>query len=68
MLDARTKELIAIGCSVACNCHPCVEHHISTAREMEIDQDDIRQAVETGRMVRGGAAGQMDKLLAELSE
>lgn len=62
-----TKELIAIGASVACNCHPCVNFHTDKARKMGIDENDIHMAVEVGKMVRTGAAGQMDELLDHLS-
>ena len=68
MIDIKVKELIAIGASVSANCHPCVKYHIGKAREMKIDEAEIRQAVEVGRMVRKGAASQMDKLLEELSK
>ena len=65
MLDTKIKELIAIGASVAANCHPCVKYHVSKAREMKIDEREIQQAVAVGRMVRKGAAEQMDELLKE---
>ena len=68
MLDTKTKELIAIGASVACNCHPCVKYHIGKACELNIDSELIKQAVEVGKMVRKGAADQMDELLTELSK
>ncbi len=67
VLDSKTKELIAIGCSVACNCHPCIKYHTNKARELNIDPESIKQAIEVGKMVRKGAAGEMDKLLSELS-
>jgi len=62
------KELIAIGASVACNCHPCVKYHIGKAQELNIESELIKQAVEVGKMVRKGAADQMDELLTELSK
>jgi AhpD family alkylhydroperoxidase len=68
MIDERIKELIAVGASVSANCHPCIEYHVTKAREMKIDEAEIQQAVEVGRMVRKGAAGQMDELLEELSQ
>ena len=68
MLDAKMKELIAIGASVACNCHPCVLFHTGKARELNIDSELIKQAFEVGKMVRKGAAGQMDKLLSGCSK
>lgn len=68
MLDEKLKELIAIGASVSANCHPCLKYHVTKAREKGIDEDDIRQAIDVGKMVRKGAAGQMDKLIEELSK
>ena len=68
MLDGNIKELIAIGASVSANCHPCIKYHIAKAREMKINEAEIQQAVEVGKMVRKGAAGQMDELLKELSD
>ena len=67
MLDSKIKELVAIGASVACNCHPCIKYHTGKARELNVDAETIKQAIEVGKMVRKGAAGEMDKLLIELS-
>jgi len=67
MLDAKMKELIAIGASVACNCHSCVEFHTGKANEMNIEPELIKQAIEVGKMVRKGAANQMDELLEDVS-
>jgi len=67
MLDAKTKELIATGASIACNCHPCIKYHTNKARELNIDKESIKQAIEVGKMVRKGAAGEMDKLISQLS-
>lgn len=63
MIDDKVKELIAIGASVSANCHPCVKYHVNKARELAVDEDEIRQAIEVGKMVRKGAAGEMDKLI-----
>lgn len=66
MLDAKIKELIAVGASISANCHPCVKHHVGKARELKISEDEILQAIDVGKMVRKGAAGEMDKLLEEV--
>ena len=68
MIDEKIKELIAIGASISANCHPCIKFHTEKAREMKIDEAEIKQAIEVGKMVRKGAAGQMDKLLEEISK
>jgi len=64
MIDSKIKELIAIGASVSANCQPCVKYHVNQAREMAIDEKEIQQAIEVGKMVRKGAADQMDKLVS----
>jgi AhpD family alkylhydroperoxidase len=66
MIDEKIQELIAIGASVSANCHPCVKYHTAKGREMKIDETDIRQAIEVGKKVRKGAAGQMDKLISDM--
>ncbi len=66
MIDPKIKELIAIGASVSANCHPCVKYHVNKAREMAIDEKEIQQAIEVGKMVRKGAADQMDGLVSEI--
>jgi AhpD family alkylhydroperoxidase len=68
MLDSNVQELVAIGASVSANCHLCVKYHIAKAREMKIDESEIQQAIDVGKMVRKGAVGQMDELLKELSK
>jgi AhpD family alkylhydroperoxidase len=67
VFDEKIKELIAIGASISANCHPCIKFHAGKARELKIDEEEIQQAIEVGKMVRKGAAGQMDKLLEEIS-
>ena len=68
MVDIKTKELIAIGASVSANCQPCVKFHLDKARKLKIASEDIQAAIQVGAMVRGGAAGQMDQMLAEIAK
>ncbi len=67
MFDEKITELIAIGASISANCHPCIKFHSAKARELKIDEEEIQQAIEVGKMVRKGAAGQIDELLKELT-
>ena len=65
-MDNKIKELIAIGASVTANCHPCIKYHLSKGQELGLSEQEITQAVAVGKMVRKGAAGEMDKLLTEI--
>ena len=65
-MDNRTKELIAVGASIAANCQPCLEYHVAKARENGADGREIAEAVGVGKAVRKGAAGKMDQFAATL--
>ncbi len=67
-LEKRIKELIAVGASVTANCQPCLEYHVGKARENGSNESEIREAIETGKLVRKGAASKMDKLILQLGE
>ena len=66
-LDERTRKLIAVGASVACNCHPCLEYHLGQAQSMGIETALIEEAMDAGRAVREGAASSMDRLASRLT-
>jgi AhpD family alkylhydroperoxidase len=65
-MDDRIKKLIAVGASVGANCHPCLEYHVGKALEFGIDKNDITEAVNVAKAVRGGATASMDKLALKL--
>ncbi len=62
-MDERTKELIAIGASVATNCQPCLTHHVDKADEMGIDEADIREALAIGAQVQKGGVNAMQRFI-----
>lgn len=67
-LDTRTKELIVIGASITANYQPCLQYHVSKALENQVNEDEIAEAIDIGRMVRRGAAYKMDKFAAMLGD
>ena len=52
MLDEKTKELIALGASVSCNCHPCVKFHVNKAGKLGIEPKEIEEALKVGLKVK----------------
>ena len=50
-MDQRTKELVAIGTSVAARCQPCFAHHLAKARELGIAEEDIKAAVDLAKRI-----------------
>jgi AhpD family alkylhydroperoxidase len=60
-MDENTKELIAIGASLAAHCQPCIKFHIEKARKLGIPDDEINEAIAVGRMIQKGAMSAMDR-------
>ena len=55
-MDEKTKELIAIGASLAVNCHPCMEFHKKAALAAGATEEQMRAAAQVGEQVKNGAA------------
>ena len=58
-MDERTKELIAIGASVAGHCQPCLTYHVTRAKELGMPASEIQEAIGVGQMVEKGAMAAM---------
>jgi len=67
-IDERTQELIAIGASVTANCQPCLEYHVGKAKTLEIADECIQKAVETGQMVKKGAMRKYNEFMTAFFE
>jgi AhpD family alkylhydroperoxidase len=65
-MDARMKELIAMGASAAANCHPCMDHHLARCDELDIDRAEVVAAVQVGLMVNRGAEKAIRRKTREL--
>ena len=63
-MESRVKELIAIGASVTANCQPCLQYHVSKARESGVNDEEIEIAIAVAKAVRKGAASKMDDFAA----
>lgn len=65
-MDTKTKELISIGSACVANCVPCLAYHVEKGREAGLTDDEIREAINVGRMVKRGAARKWDESAAGL--
>ncbi len=65
-LDIWTKELIAVGASVTANCQPCLQFHVTRAREAGADDEALAIAMAVARAVRKGASAKMDDFAAKV--
>ncbi len=53
-LDTRTKELIAVGISVAVRCDPCIAFHTKAARAAGATREEIMETVATAIYMGAG--------------
>lgn len=66
MMDEKTRELIAVGASVAAHCQPCLRHHVDQAVALGIGKEEIAEAVAVGKIVQKGGLTAMRKFADEL--
>ena len=55
-VSEKTKELIAVGISVAVRCSPCIQRHVPLAVERGNTVAEVSEAVAVGLMMAGGPA------------
>ena len=67
-LTSRETALISIGVSVGVNCQPCLQYCVAQARELGLNEEDIRDAVNSGKVVRNDAVNRMNRYVEELLE
>lgn len=65
-LNGRETALISIGVSVGVNCQPCLQYCVAKAREIGMTEQEIRDAVNAGKVVRNGAMKKMNRYVEEL--
>lgn len=55
VLDKKTKELIALSCSVMADCVPCIGHHYSEAVNAGATREEIAEALAISMSVSAGS-------------
>lgn len=55
-LEAKQKELIAVGIAVAIRCSPCITNHVSNALQMGISRNELLEAISVAMLMGGGPA------------
>jgi AhpD family alkylhydroperoxidase len=67
MLNKKTKELIALSCSVMADCIPCIDWHYKQAREAGSTIEEIAEALAIAMSVSSGSKrAKYDSVIADL--
>lgn len=68
-LNDRERVLVSLGAALASNCVPCLEHHVSQARQAGLTDAQIHEAIELADSVRKVPARKvLETALRELGE
>ncbi len=66
ILDDKTRELIALGASIAGNCMPCLRYHFAEAVKAGCSFDEIAEAAELAKRVKERPIADIYNLSEEL--
>jgi AhpD family alkylhydroperoxidase len=67
ILDKKTKEIIALSCSLMADCVPCIEHHYKEAVTAGATKDEISEALAICMSVSAGSKrAKYTKLISDL--
>lgn len=55
-LDAKTRELIAVGVAITLRCDGCITVHTDAARKLGATQEELAEALGVATSVNAGAA------------
>ena len=67
-LSKKSKELIAIGISIAINCESCMQWHIEQAAKTGASEKEILEAIEVGIEMKCGASTVSARFALEVME
>lgn len=56
VLDAKTKELIAVGLAIAARCEPCIAVHMKKAIDAGMTREELGEVCGVNTMMGGGPA------------
>lgn len=56
VLDAKTKEMIALACSITRLCEGCIQHHVKAAKVAGVTEQDVHEVVDVCVLMGGGPA------------
>lgn len=56
LLDAKTRELIALAVAVTTRCDSCIASHVNAARQAGVTEGELSEALGTAIALNAGAA------------
>lgn len=65
-MDRKTEIMVSLGTAIGLNCIPCFDHLYARAREVELEDQDIKDVAAIAFKVKNGAAMFIKKTVGEV--
>ena len=65
-MDKKTEVMVALGAAVGVNCIPCFDHLYAKAKEINMDDDEIKEAVKIAGKVKNGASTFLQQAISDV--
>lgn len=65
-MDSKTEAMVALGTAIGANCIPCFDFLYSKAREVNLDESEIKQIAVIAFKVKTGASTFMSNAVSEV--
>lgn len=66
-MDSKTEVMVALGAALGVNCIPCFDHLYAKAKEVGLNDEDVRKISQIADKVKGGAALFIKKAVADVA-
>jgi alkylhydroperoxidase/carboxymuconolactone decarboxylase family protein YurZ len=65
-MDKKTEVMVALGAAIGVNCIPCFDHLYSKAKEIKMDDEEIKEIVEIAGKVKNGASTFLKQAISDV--
>ena len=65
-MDRKTEVMVALGAAIGVNCIPCFDHLYSKAKEIDLDDEEIKKIVEIAGKVKNGASTFLKQAISDV--
>ena len=65
-MDKKTEVMVALAAAIGVNCIPCFDHLYSKAKEINMDDEEIKKIVEIAGKVKNGASKFLKQAISDV--
>jgi 4-carboxymuconolactone decarboxylase len=65
-MDKKIEVMVALGAAIGVNCIPCFDHLYSKAKEIHMDDEEIKEIVKIASKVKNGASMFLNQAITDV--